>query len=202
MPNESTIKIVRGCKHLNLFTILENTPTSFKTDVSTWIEGLQSVGFSEENDEIKIPGDDGYVYQGKNLKSVTVTFKMAGIALKNLALVTGSAFDPTKNKMSEKDPQNAPEFLAKWISPLADGGFRGTLYYVGKLMSYAYTETTLPNNTEGTPIDLVFSFTKALIGGDIRDYQDFAKDDNGFNTFLSEIVQLPEQSAGGGGTGQ
>ena len=147
-------KYLKGFSRFSIFSILENTETSYKVGERLPIVSAQKLSKDEKSTEDEILADDEVWDVDADVTGEDVTITLAELSNELRAKLRGGTYDETTKVYSFKKGDVAPELACSYRGLLADGTYRMWKQYRFKVSKVKMDLETKGSGNKGLFFDV------------------------------------------------
>lgn len=182
-------KYLKGFSRFSIFSILENTETSYKVGERLPIVSAQKLSKDEKSTEDEILADDEVWDVDADVTGEDVTITLAELSNELRAKLRGGTYDETTKVYSFKKGDVAPELACSYRGLLADGTYRMWKQYRFKVSKVKMDLETKGSGNKGG-VEITGKFLNRSCDGLFFDVKDTEKG-NADLTWLDTIPTVP-----------
>ena len=182
-------KYLKGFSRFSIFSILENTETSYKVGERLPIVSAQKLSKDEKSTEDEILADDEVWDVDADVTGEDVTITLAELSNELRAKLRGGTYDETTKVYSFKKGDVAPELACSYRGLLADGTYRMWKQYRFKVSKVKMDLETKGSGNKGG-VEITGKFLNRSCYGLFFDVKDTEKG-NADLTWLDTIPTVP-----------
>ncbi len=188
-------KYLRGFANCGYAQVEEDTVTAYKVGEVTKLAGAKSCAPTDNKTEYTIYADDEIYDNGSEWKDSTLVITLQEAEAKDIAALTGAAFDESTGELKEGSRDNAPLVAFTFSALRSDFGYRMFRYPSCRCTGYKITHNTKGETTEAQAYELTFKCSPRKIDHIIRETKDVEQGTP--LTWIETIPSLPETPAEG-----
>lgn len=182
-------KYLKGFSRFSIFSILENTETSYKVGERLPIVSAQKLSKDEKSTEDEILADDEVWDVDADVTGEDVTITLAELSNELRAKLRGGTYDETTKVYSFKKGDVAPELACSYRGLLADGTYRMWKQYRFKVSKVKMDLETKGSGNKGG-VEITGKFLNRSCDGLFFDVKDTEKG-NADLIWLDTIPTVP-----------